>query len=156
MTTEHSFRWYLGAIRQQVMTCLNDDLWFIPRVVALGIHELIIHGKILLVSHSKSLSTDMLTKTGIWWRHQMETFSALLVLCLGNSSVTGEFSSQRALTRSFGVLFDLRLSKRLSKQPRRQEFETPTCSVWRHCNAHVFGLIHWLLLPWLLVSPGLR
>ena len=26
-----------------------------------------------------------------WWRHQMETFSALLVLCARNSRVTGEF-----------------------------------------------------------------
>ena len=26
-----------------------------------------------------------------WWRHRMETFSALLALCAGNSSVTGEF-----------------------------------------------------------------
>ena len=26
-----------------------------------------------------------------WWRHQMETFSALLVICAGNSPVTGEF-----------------------------------------------------------------
>ena len=26
-----------------------------------------------------------------WWRHQMETFSALLALCVGNSPVTGEF-----------------------------------------------------------------
>ena len=26
-----------------------------------------------------------------WWRHQMETFSALLSLCAGNSPVTGEF-----------------------------------------------------------------
>ena len=26
-----------------------------------------------------------------WWRHQMETFSALLALCAGNSPVTGEF-----------------------------------------------------------------
>ena len=25
-----------------------------------------------------------------WWRHQMETFSALLALCVGNSPVTGE------------------------------------------------------------------
>ena len=25
-----------------------------------------------------------------WWRHQMETFSALLALCAGNSLVTGE------------------------------------------------------------------
>ena len=25
-----------------------------------------------------------------WWRHQMETFSALLAICAGNSPVTGE------------------------------------------------------------------
>ena len=36
-----------------------------------------------------------------WWRHQMETFSALLALCAGNSPITGEFPSQRPLTRSF-------------------------------------------------------
>ena len=46
-----------------------------------------------------------------WWRHQMETFSALLVLCAGNSPVTGEFPSQRPVTRSFDVVFDLRLTK---------------------------------------------
>ena len=38
-----------------------------------------------------------------WWSHQMETFSALLALCAGNSSVTCEFPSQRAMTRSFDV-----------------------------------------------------
>ena len=45
----------------------------------------------------------------------METFSALLDLCAGNSPVTGEFSSQRPVKRSFDVFFDLRLNKRLSK-----------------------------------------
>ena len=44
-----------------------------------------------------------------WWRHQMETFSALLALCAGNSPVTGEFPAQRPVTRSFDVFFDLRL-----------------------------------------------
>ena len=33
-----------------------------------------------------------------WWRHQMETFSALLILCVGNSPVTGEFLAQRPVT----------------------------------------------------------
>ena len=42
-----------------------------------------------------------------WWRHQMETFSALLALCAGNSPVSGEFLSQRPVTRSFNVFFDL-------------------------------------------------
>ena len=41
----------------------------------------------------------------------------------GISPVTGEFPSQRPVTRSFDVLFDLRLNKRLSKQSRRRWFE---------------------------------
>ena len=51
-----------------------------------------------------------------WWRHQMETFSALLAFCAGNSPNTSEFPSQRPITRSFDVFFDLRLNKRLSIQ----------------------------------------
>ena len=42
-----------------------------------------------------------------WWRHQMETISALLALCAGNSRVTGEFPTQRPVTRSFDDFFDL-------------------------------------------------
>ena len=38
----------------------------------------------------------------------METFSALLALCAGYLSVTGEFPTQRPVTRSFDVFFDLR------------------------------------------------
>ena len=43
-----------------------------------------------------------------WWRHQVETFSASLALCAGNSPVTGEFLAQRPVTRNFDVFFDLR------------------------------------------------
>ena len=50
-----------------------------------------------------------------WWRHQMEAFSVLLAFCAGNSPVTGEFPSQRPVTLSFDVFFDLRLVMRLSK-----------------------------------------
>ena len=69
-----------------------------------------------------------------WWRHQMETFSALLDLCAGNSPVTGEFHAQRPVTRSFEFFFDLHLNKRLSKQWWGWWFETPTRPLWRHCN----------------------
>ena len=121
------------------------------------------------------------------WLHQMKTFSALLTLCAGNSSVTGEFLSHRPVTRSFDVSFDLalqwdwllgqlqwncsqlnqmetfsallalcegkppvtskrsitpsfdvffdvRLSKRLSKQLWCWWFETQWLLIWRHCN----------------------
>ena len=61
-----------------------------------------------LVQMSFALSQEAIT----WWRHQKETFSALLSLCEGNSRVTGEFPSQRPVTRSFEIFFDLRQSLR--------------------------------------------
>ena len=69
-----------------------------------------------------------------WWHHQMETFSALLAFCVGNSLVTGEFCAQRPVTRSFDFFFDLRLNQQVSKQWRCSWFEMPLCSLWRHCN----------------------
>ena len=74
----------------------------------------------------------------------METFSALLALCAGNSPITKEFPSQRPVTRSFDVLFDRRLNKRLSKQPWGWWFEMPSRSLWRHCNdTHELRDYHW-------------
>ena len=46
----------------------------------------------------------------------METFSALLAICAGNSPVPGEFPAQGTVTRNFDVFFDLRPNKLLSKQ----------------------------------------
>ena len=74
-----------------------------------------------------------------WWRHQMETFSALLVICAGNSPVTGEFPAKRPVTRSFELFFDLSLNKRLSKQSWGWWFETPSCPLWCHCNVQPSG-----------------
>ena len=71
---------------------------------------------------------------GPWWRHQMETYSALLAIRAGNSPVTGKFPAQRPVTRSFDVFFDLRLNERLSKQSWCWLFETPLCPLWRHSN----------------------
>ena len=69
---------------------------------------------------------------GPWRRHQMETFSSLLALCVGNSPVTGEFPSQRPVTLSFGVFCDLRLIyKRLNKYSWGWWFETPSCPLLR-------------------------
>ena len=41
----------------------------------------------------------------------MEAFSALLVICAGNSPVTGEFSSQGASDPCFDIFYDVSLSK---------------------------------------------
>ena len=48
---------------------------------------------------------------------------------------TGEFIAQRPVTRSFGVFFDLRLHEWLSKQSWGWWFETPSCTLWRRCDA---------------------
>ena len=64
------------------------------------------------------LCTDICTDQSVAWdnytwrRHQMEIFSALLAICAGYSPAAGEFPARRPMTRSFDVLFDLRLNKR--------------------------------------------
>ena len=67
----------------------------------------------------------------------MATFSALLAICAGNSSVTGEFPTQRPVTRSFDVFFDLRLNNgwvnnREAGDLRRQR---------AHYDVNVMGLL---------------
>ena len=92
-----------------------------------------------------------------WWRHQMETFSALLALCAGNSSVTGEFPAQCPETRSFDDFFGLRLNKHLCKQSWGWWFETPSRSLWRHCNGQVMqfvpynmqAVVLWIRIPFI-------
>ena len=74
-----------------------------------------------------------------WWRHQMETFSALLAICVENSPVPGEFPAQRPVTRSFDVYIDLRPNRRLSKQSWGWWFETASWPLWRHRNVNEHG-----------------
>ena len=87
----------------------------------------------------------------------METFSALLAICAGNSPVSGDFPAQRPVTRSFDVFFDLRLIKRLSKHSRGWWFETLSRPLWRHCNdesspfcSYMFPMV---LIKYLAPSP---
>ena len=61
---------------------------------------LIKQDNVIVASH---LATQWAKASGmfvLWWRHQMETFSALLAICAGNSPVTGEFTAQRPVTRA--------------------------------------------------------
>ena len=84
----------------------------------------------------------------LWWRHQMEIFSASLAFCEGNSLVTDTFSSRRQVTQSFNFFFDLRLNQQLSEKWRRRWFETPLRSLWHHCNLLtnwvVAKIVYWL------------
>ena len=65
-------------------------------------------------------------------------------LC-GEFTGTGEFPTQRPVTRSFDAFFDLRLNKRLSKQSWGWWLETLSRPLWRHCNVYTPGA--WVLWP---------
>ena len=122
------FRWYDSTKTRQAFTSINH-VWFLQFA-----KNWIDETNILIIPWHTSTSGALLRcpafiKAGSWisasksesvrspwWCHQMETFSALLAICAGNSPVTGEFPAQRPVTRSFAVFFDPRLNKRLSKQ----------------------------------------
>ena len=82
----------------------------------------------------------------LWWRHQIETISALLGLSEGNTLFTNGFHSQRPVAPSFDVFFDLHLKKRLSKQSRLWRFETPSlpqCTTLQ-CFIISYHIVFWI------------
>ena len=118
-----SAKWRPFCLGLNVLTTLHiwrlgfryaGDVWAIP----------LVHFE-CMVSWCSSRWAQNTEVSKSWLRHQMETFSALLALCVGNSPVTGEFPSQRPVTGSFGDFSDLRLNKRLSKQSWGWWFKTP-------------------------------
>ena len=97
---------------------LNDGCWFMMATA----------GQVNGREESPMVhNTEVDTLPG--WRHQMETFSALLALCAGNSLVTGEIPAQRPVTLSFDFFFDQHLNKRLSKQSWDWWLETQSRSL---------------------------
>ena len=78
-----------------------------------------------------------------WWSHQMETFSALLVLCEGNPPVTVGFPSQGQCRGT--LIFSLICAWTNGR-------EMPYRPLWRHCKDQVTSL-YWIP-P--LQSPSLQ
>ena len=121
--------------------------WLIYSKVLMYLADLFLTGRVVAYALSPPFPNMA------WWRHQMETFPALLALCAGNSPGTGEFPSQRPVTRSFDVFFDLCLNKWLSKQLRGRWFDTPST----HYDVTVMGkytLVHTSLydvIVWMFV-----
>ena len=103
-----------------------------------------------------------------WWRHQMETFSALLAFCVGKSPVTGEFPTQRPVIRSFGVLFwtnnncwasngeagDLRCHGAHDDATVMKPLVPGSCSLSGACTAShaTLGITHWGRVTHICVS----
>ena len=74
----------------------------------------------------------------------METFSALLAICAGNSPVPGEFPTQRPVTRSFDVYFDLCLNNGCVNNRKAGDLR-------RYC-AHYGVTVMWITLGGLLTE----
>ena len=81
----------------------------------------------------------------ITWKDRLYTANIMMTSSNGNifrvtGPLCGEFTgpgevpTQKPVTPSFDVFFDLRLNKRLSKQPWGWWFETLSWSLWRQCN----------------------
>ena len=79
------------------------------------------------INHSHTCFSIMMTSSN------GNIFRVTGPLC-GEFTGPGEFPAQGPVTRSFNVFFDLRLNRRLSKQPWGWWFETPVWSLWRHRN----------------------
>ena len=136
MASQYLFIWWLGAVRQQVITWTNVDQVLWHHIASLR------HNYIMTSSNG-----NIFRVTG--------------PLC-GEFTGPGEFPTQRPVTRSFDVFFDLRLNKRLSKQPWGWWFETPSWSLWRHYNelrshySEVRNYIIWFCLHFrVCYSPSL-
>ena len=83
-----------------------------------------------------------------WWRHKMETFSALLAFCEGNPSVTGGSPSHRPITRALVISLICNIEKvnQYSGTNLQQGLHIIMLSLSRHfcCLKHVcFGPIWW-------------
>ena len=83
------------------------------------------------------------------WFHMMTSsngnvFRVTGPLC-GEFTGPSDFPTQRPVTRSFDVFFDLRLNKPLSKQSWGWWFQTLSHSLWRHRNECVVYVLYFPL-----------
>ena len=104
---------------------------------------------VLYLWYQRQLLTRFMSIT--WWRHQIETFSALLAICAGihRSPVNSPHKGQWHGALIF--FFDLSPNKRLSKQSWGWWFETPSRPLWRHRYALMETNVSYL---WLLKAAA--
>ena len=140
MQCKYMFMFPLKNLARKGLSYVLWIKWILQQVCQYWFH-LVIHVCVCISSKWKQ-------NTSTWWCHQIETISALLALCAGNSPATGEFPSQRPVTRNFDVVFDLWPNTRLRKQSWGLWFETPSRSLWRHCND--------LIMFWCLCSTHIH
>ena len=77
-----------------------------------------------------------------WWRHQMETFSALLALCAGNSPVTGEFPALKWIFWTGGFSRDWILRWVSESFPICKQCPCSGCGTNMHTYKHTFTTMY--------------
>ena len=138
--------------RQNQRFCLKQGCFFRPKSAKRGCFS----------NLGTSMVYALVGSRGPRWRHQMETFSAWLAICAGNSPVTGEFSTQRPVTQSFDVFFNLRLNKQLSKHVCKEtsKHSWPCMKRIRWCSfsgiANIFHVLCCISLFWCLNTNVLQ
>ena len=120
LTTEHVmvrnyFIWALCNIFKCISLCILASISCVFACVR------------VLVEFSHSGCVPIILRVIAWWRHQMENSPRYWPFVKGIHR--SPFPSQRPMTRTFNVVFDMQLNKRLSKQSRRRWFETPSPSL---------------------------
>ena len=118
------------SLSDTMMTCFQTDP-FCTKVVDIWSKLLFSDKNCIHIEHACSIFM-MTSSNG-------NIFRVTGHLC-GEFTVPGEFCTQRPVTRSFDVYFDLRPNKRLSKQWWGWWFDTQSCPLWRHCNGSLIYL----------------
>ena len=113
----------------------NDDhLWHFDAIRGHTGSNRIFKSETFTSSHSLTMMTSSNGNTFHDTGPLCREFTGHRWIPLTNSSVIGEFPSQRPVTQSFDVFCDLCLNKWLSKQSCGWWFEMLSCSWWRHCD----------------------
>ena len=93
----------------EILTFLASEMTMLPttdNAVKYNVRLMPYHAKISDTKHCKNP----------WWRHEVETFSALLAFCEGNHRSPVDSLHNGPVMRNFDVSFDVSLRKRLNKQ----------------------------------------
>ena len=101
-----------------LITIIKSEVWTIIHCLGLG------HGTMVCA---------VCLSIFLWWSSYGNIFLVTGPLW-GEPPVTGGFPSQRPVSRSFDVLFDVRLNIWLRKQSICRWFVTPWCLLWHHSN----------------------
>ena len=118
--------WFIVSIMRFLFSVLGESL------DNTNIEQVQVNSSELYILRRLSNNSILLVYFHAW---KMIKFPSVLILtkmiCAMMTSSNG--NTQRPVTRSFGVFFDLCLNKQLGKQSWGWWFETPSRPFWRHC-----------------------